>query len=1306
MIGFKSKNMLNRRTEPSVALLSIYKTVTYIVIPLFTIYLILESVLDFEMGLTQKSVMIYTIAFLSIFYPFYRVEVFRKHFILAHYLFLTGVMIITLVTFYFADDRDMASVVLSVALIGICFMDRKATITFFIIAIISFVIISIVIGDVSAKHTMMLMIAGIVISVYNFWRERLYNDLRLASTTFKEIFDSSSDQVYVLTKELLILDLSTAAEKYLLDQGIGSYKQKKFTEIFSSETEQCMQNFKEGLKQCDESGIAKFDANCSIGDNVEYIPKEFTIRRGKYFDEEVYILKVSIVKERHDFEKELIDHKDNVTQILENINYFVFNISFDKNDRFKHHVNFVSSKVKDVYGYSIDEYISLVKSEKIDKDRHPDDKEIINKNFEKLIQKGGKGSWRFRMKVNGKWRWIEEKMFVERMEENDMISLFGMVKDVTDEIEAENLIKESEKRYRQLFESNLAGVYKTSVSGKLLDCNQAFADILGYTIEELKANKIQKIYFDEKDREDYIKELKEKRQLNNYQVRLKRSDGRQLIVNNNVSIQSNEEGEDEVIIGTLVDLTELHETSQALQHSEEKYRLLFEESYNAIVLVVMADDGNYIVDTNQTATELFGISENELIGTDLKDLISDPTDFEADMKKADKALAEKSRAEFEWEFVKNDQTRFYAEVSFTSVVMDEENVAQIVIKDISERKQYEKEILESRLSFKNIVDKSPASILIFSKSGELEYVNPNGENLFLNVLKTKDHNLYRIFPEEKHALINDLIKEAENSINSYTEIELGEAENTKVYSINVIDTVYNFSNANLFIILDITLQTEYNIQKLRAEMAEETNISLQEEIEKHKRTQRSLTESTSRLKALFESTGHLYMLTIDKNYNIVAQNQNFKDMVNMYLDKDVEIGMNFMDIFPIESYAYDRIVERFQRVFDGEASDLISNFKSAKGEDIWMESFINPIIVDDGEIKEISFIAHNITEQVENRRRVLLSEENNKALLMAIPDILFKANRSGYFTDYRALSEENRKAFGMFTKTDKITGEKILDVIKDKSVAEEILRNVRLALDEYKVFTHNFSFESEDNPDLKIHYENRYSKVNDDEVVIISRDVTNTVEYEQKLIESVKEKEVLLKEVHHRVKNNLQVINSILNLQSSYVEDEKTLQIIIESQNRIRSMSYIHESLYQTKDFSSINFQDYITNLVQNLVQSYEIHSDKTELDLKVAPVELALDQAIPCGLILNELVTNALKYAYPGKQGGKITIQVYEKNKKVYIKVQDFGVGLPKGFSISDTDSLGLSLVDTLIDQLDGELQLNTKGGTEFLIIFDKQEI
>ena len=128
--------------------------------------------------------------------------------------------------------------------------------------------------------------------------------------------------------------------------------------------------------------------------------------------------------------------------------------------------------------------------------------------------------------------------------------------------------------------------------------------------------------------------------------------------------------------------------------------------------------------------------------------------------------------------------------------------------------------------------------------------------------------------------------------------------------------------------------------------------------------------------------------------------------------------------------------------------------------------------------------------------------------------------------------------------------------------------------------------------------------------------------------------------------------------------------------------------------------------MVQNLVHSYQLYSGKTKLNLNIERIHLVLDQAIPCGLILNELVSNSLKYAYPEEYGGEIQIEIKEINNRVSIRVEDFGIGLPKGFKIEESESLGLGLVDTLVDQIDGELILKTDSGTKYLIIFDKQEL
>lgn len=219
----------------------------------------------------------------------------------------------------------------------------------------------------------------------------------------------------------------------------------------------------------------------------------------------------------------------------------------------------------------------------------------------------------------------------------------------------------------------------------------------------------------------------------------------------------------------------------------------------------------------------------------------------------------------------------------------------------------------------------------------------------------------------------------------------------------------------------------------------------------------------------------------------------------------------------------------------------------------------------------------------------------------------------------------------------------------------------------------------------------------------VSRDITESKEAEKRLKDALKEKEILLKEVHHRVKNNLQLISSILNLQSSYVNDENTINILKECQNRIKSMAFIHESLYQNKNFTKIKFSEYIINLSKNLVQSYKLNNNLIDIKLEIDEVFLNLDESIPCGLIINELVSNALKYAFTNKEQGEIEIKVKNKADKLYLSVADNGKGLPSGFSIENTQTLGLQLVNSLSEQLDAELKLssNPEQGTRFEIEF-----
>lgn len=207
---------------------------------------------------------------------------------------------------------------------------------------------------------------------------------------------------------------------------------------------------------------------------------------------------------------------------------------------------------------------------------------------------------------------------------------------------------------------------------------------------------------------------------------------------------------------------------------------------------------------------------------------------------------------------------------------------------------------------------------------------------------------------------------------------------------------------------------------------------------------------------------------------------------------------------------------------------------------------------------------------------------------------------------------------------------------------------------------------------------------------------------EEKIKASLKEKEVLLKEIHHRVKNNLQIISSLLKLQSRSIKDKQTLDIFNESQSRIRTMALIHENLYQSHDLSKINFADYVHKLAANLFRSYEVHSSKVKQVINVDNVFLEIDVAVPCGLIINELISNSLKYAFPDNTVGEVRIELQSNKEYGYtLFVSDNGVGLPKNLDIQNTKTLGLQLVNNLVEQLEGSVTINGDYGTKFIITF-----
>jgi two-component sensor histidine kinase/DNA-binding response OmpR family regulator len=223
----------------------------------------------------------------------------------------------------------------------------------------------------------------------------------------------------------------------------------------------------------------------------------------------------------------------------------------------------------------------------------------------------------------------------------------------------------------------------------------------------------------------------------------------------------------------------------------------------------------------------------------------------------------------------------------------------------------------------------------------------------------------------------------------------------------------------------------------------------------------------------------------------------------------------------------------------------------------------------------------------------------------------------------------------------------------------------------------------------------------------VAEDITERKKVDLQVQAALREKEALLRELFHRVKNNLQVVSSLLNLQSESLTDEQAIEMFSESRHRIHSMALIHERLYQAKDLARIDIEQYVNDLASELFFAYGVSSEQIRLDIDINTDGAIMDieKAVPVGLIINELLTNALKYAFPGERAGKLTVRIEPlPGDMLKLTVADDGVGLPAGIDVNDPATLGLQLVSTLAEQLRGSLEARPQPGATFTITFPKQ--
>jgi PAS domain S-box-containing protein len=487
------------------------------------------------------------------------------------------------------------------------------------------------------------------------------------------------------------------------------------------------------------------------------------------------------------------------------------------------------------------------------------------------------------------------------------------------------------------------------------------------------------------------------------------------------------------------------------------------------------------------------------------------------------------------------------------------------------------------------------------------------------------------------------------------------------------------------------------------------------------RLELNLEESEARYRELFENASDGIYIHDTEGYFLTVNSTALRELG---CTREEIIGTHISKWLTPESFKYAQ--DTLIRYISGETVEqpIVLEIICKDGEHKWVE-IRNRIIKEGDRITGIHGVARNITERrrleqklneyhgelerynreletrvQERTAEVRESEERYRSLVEGVRDVVFTLSTDGRITSLNAAFE----ATTGWSRSEWI-GKHFAAIIHPDDLAaamenfQHVLRGELLKALELRIL-------SKSGNSVLIGEFTATQFIKDGKVIGvlgIARDVTERKRAEKQIQDALREKEVLLKEVHHRVKNNMQIISSLLRLQAEVSKDENVIEMFKESQNRITLMSLVHEKLYLSQNLAKIDFNDYIRDVVNSLFESYVLNTGKIALNINVENISMGVDYAIPCGLIINELVTNSLKYAFSdGREGEiKITLRTTDGDM-IELKVSDNGIGIPENLDFRKTESLGLHLVTVLVEnQLHGEINLNRSAGTEFQIKF-----
>ncbi|PBQ32120.1 hypothetical protein CNR22_10165 [Sphingobacteriaceae bacterium] len=855
---------------------------------------------------------------------------------------------------------------------------------------------------------------------------------------------------------------------------------------------------------------------------------------------------------------------------------------------------------------------------------------------------------------------------------------------------------------------------------KLKFISDSSKKILGYTPEEVyKTNGLIESSIHKDDRalivttkKEYLEKSKAKNE-HKVIVRFKHKKGKEKKLEIAVNPVFNSQKELSGLIGNMRDVTDSIETESLLIETKNKFDLITNNGNDIIAFYTYYPKEKYLY-----------VSPNikKILGYDYKELLNDHTFFSryllgdkevfSKTEKLIKGYQKKNIVKnhhFSFKILKKSGEEVWLENSLVPITNAKGKIDFFIniLRDITEQKEADIEIENQYFNYRNLLDYSPVAYVIHDH-GVCLYVN----NALMDLMKVKSKNqilgkfMLDFFKQSDRKRGMERMQEIytrKKGLDKFFNYTIKDAEKNEIeVEIKSVQIKFNNKDCVLSLVNNLTEQQQRENEKVKAQITESTNKQLQKEIKERKDAEKNLTDKTAHLSAIFESSTHL-IWSVNSDFKVTSFNRNFFSTVKLQQGITIKPGYK-IDEHLIKNrdqyiqFWYTKYAEAFKGKKLEFEKDDINN-----GRKVYRKVFINPIFNELNQVKEISCIASDITDSKIYEQKLLNQTGKLSAIFDSSHHYIWTIDHDGKLTSF------NKNYYDLITSI--YNTKPFLGIVLNRGVLandKEYTELLQFHYDKsFRGLATNFEIETRDKDNKNIYLEVFFNPIYENERVVevsgIAHNITEKKHVQQRMEFSLKEKEVLLREVHHRVKNNMQVISSILNLQSSYVSDEYALTLLKESQNRIKTMAYIHESLYQNKSFSSVDFSDYVYTLVNNIVQSYSASSEKIKLELNIEKVSLSLDSSIPAGLIINELITNAIKHAFPGEKQGIITFNLRCENNFVFLELKDNGVGFAPGIDFENSHSLGLQLVNTLIEQIEGKLKFKSKKdmGTEVLVTF-----